>query len=84
MMIMLVIVVSMIILVIVMTVKVTFTKYLLPCLSSVLNTIGILLYQVFLTTLRRYFYHPCCIDGEITEVKNLPEVVQLGSREVRI
>lgn len=84
MMIMLVIVVSMIILVIVMTVKVNITEYLPPCLSSVLNTLDVLLSQVFLTTLRSYFYRPCCIDGEITEVKNLPGVVQLGSREVRI
>lgn len=67
-MMMLAIAVAMITLVIVMTMKVSITEYLLPYSGLVLNMLYVLLHQVFLTTLIRYFYHTCFIGGE-TSVK---------------
>lgn len=63
--------------------RVNINEYLLPYSGSVLNTFCVLLYQVFLATLRRYVCHPYFTDGKLM-LSNLPKVVQLVSREIRI
>lgn len=50
---------------IVMTMRININEYLLPYSGSVLNTFCVLLYQVFLATLRRYVCHPYFTDGKL-------------------